>query len=611
MTKAYQNLVSQAFIEPIRSVMIVDDDYPTLDEVLSGEVNGEATSKQMEKSWRKKPQEVLSVVNEFRQHHGGPYILDIHDGDMPPPGTDENQAHRLQQTDLLVLDYELNGQVKDRGEKAIAIAKKVLTNNHFNIILVHTRETLADVFNGFLFDLFPPLFKNGESELTSEHDEVADKHFSAVADRIEDAAYLELRQNHKDLAKVMNEKSGPMRPILSYLEGNKVENAFWKPLIREAAAKFERDAEAKGRFIDKKIEVRTWHGQDHLWIRCDQGFIVFKAKGDGVPLLETLHDTLVSWRPFPSRLLLTKLRAIMNERGIEVQDDALGDRAVGAAWYHSLVAATEPERSMRVDQVVRNHSEQLLDQLLPGIATYAEGLASAFGKDAVEAVRQGFDGFDMAKEDCRTRAVTEQNSFAASKPIGGFHLEFGHILEIDGSYWLCLTPACDMLPTVRRNSGIEPDDLEGSKRFTALRLHEKLCPKEIKTAVNNAHRAEYVFANIARADGSTNAAVFALAKEPKAAPASMTMYADGEGRFSDDNFSVLVHHVSTRPIKDKDEKEEERCEFFFADHPARVCGHLRYEYALHIQAMYAERQSRIGLDYVNIKQTIQSPDLAQ
>ena len=600
MCKDYITLVSEAFIEPIRSVMIVDDDYPTLDEVLSAEVNGQATSKQMEKSWRKKPKEVLSVVNEFRQHQGGPYILDIHDGNMPPPGTDEYQAHRLQQTDLLVLDYELNGRVSDGGAKAIAIARKVLTNNHFNIILVHTREALAVVFANFLFGLLRPSFSADGSELTEEQEEVVDEHLSAVAGLIEDAAYLKLRrrqESQESLAAMMDPESGPMVPVRDYLKAN-VEDAFWKPLIREAAAQFERVAEAKGRFMNEEIGVRAWGDQGYLWIRCDQGFIAFKQKGDGVPLLQTLHDTLVSWRPFPSRLLLTKLRAIMNERGIEVQDDALGDRAVGAAWYHDLVAATEPEQSVRVDQVVRNHSEQLLDQLVPGVAKYAECLASAFGKEPVKAVRKGFDGFDMADEDTRRRAVTAQNSFAASKPIGGIHLEFGHILEIDGVYWLCLTPACDMPPGVRRNSEFEPDDLEGYKRFTALRLHGRSSPKEIKYALENAQRAEHVFANIAQTDGNTKTVIFALAKDPKTALAFMTMYADGEGRFSDDNFSVPVRHVSTRKI---DGAEGSPSEFFLDNHTARVCGHLRYEYALYIQAMYAYGQSRIGLNYVKSK----------
>ena len=598
MSKDYRNLVSEAFIEPIRSVMIVDDDYPTLDEVLSEAVNGKATPEHAGKSWRKNPQEVLTVVDEFRRHHGGPYILDIHDGNMPPPGTDEHQAHRLQQTDLLVLDYELNGQVKDRGEKAIAIARKVLTNNHFNIILVHTRETLADVFSGFLFDFLRPLFKVGGSKLTAEQDEVVNKHISAVADLIEDAAYLELRQYHENLAEVMGKKSGPMGPVLYYLKDNKVEKGFWEPLIREAAVQFESKEEKEGRFKENEIEVRAWSDKEYLWIRCDRGFIAFKAKDDGVSLLESLHDTLVSWGPYPSRLLLTKLRAIMNERGIEVQDDALGDRAVGAAWYYSLVKATEPERSMQVDQVVRNHSEQLLDQLLPEVASYAKELASAFGEDAVKAICLGFDNFNMNNENDLRNAVTAQNSFAASKPIGGFHLEFGHILEIDGAYWLCLTPACDMPPHVRRNSEFEPDDNKGCKRFTALRLHKKSSPRDVKFALKYAQRAEHVFANIAQTDGSTKSMIFSLAKDPKAAPAFMTMYADNEGRFPDkNNFLVLVRHVSTREIQ---HEKGNRHEFILADHQARVCGHLRYEYALHIQAMYAYGQSRIGLDYVKI-----------
>lgn len=590
MSEDYNNLIFEAFIDPIRSVMIVDDDYPTLDEILGAAVDGKVDPKHENKTWRDNPGDVLSVVREFRQPHGGPYILDIHDGDMPPLGTDEHQAHRLQQTDLLVLDYELNGKVSDGGAKALEIARKALTNDHFNIILVHTRELLADVFSSFLFSLLRPQFDPVGDGLTQDQEAVLDEHLSNAAGLIEDAAYLELRNGSEDLEALMQLESGPATPVRDYLKAN-VEQAHWDLVLRAVAAEFERKAAEIGRFSNEEIGVRAWRDQDCLWIRCDQGFIAFKKKGDGVPLLETLRNTLVSWGPFPSRLLLTKMRAIMNEKGIEVQDNALGDRAVGAAWYHHLVKTEAPERSIQVEQVVRNHSEQLLDQLMPGIAEYAEKLASAHGTDANEAVGKAFDGFDMGDEATRRRAITEQNAFVASKPIGGFHLEFGHILEIDEIFWICLTPACDMSPTVRRNKGIEPDDLEGQKRFVALRLHDV----PLKDALKNAQRAEHVFVNLAQQNGGTKATAFALAKTPKAAPAIMTMYAESDGRFLPGKPELQVRYVDTHEVQGVEVASRE---FVFANHPARVCGHLRYEYALHIQAMYADGQSRIGLDYV-------------
>ena len=593
MSDEYKILVAEAFIDPIRSVLIVDDDYPTLDEILSEKIAGTAAAKHASKSWRQSPQDVIAVVQEFRQPHGGPYILDIHDGDMPPPGTDEHQAHRLQQTDLLVLDYELNGTIRDGGRKALAIARKALTNKHFNIILVHTREPLAEVFGQFLIGLLQPSHLGGDAGAGTAHQPAIDEHLDHVSGLISDAAYLALRASPDSSTSTPKATSGPMGPIHSYINEN-VDEAHRGALLREATFEFERKAEGEDRFSDVAVGVRKWRAEGRLWIRCDQGFIAFKEKGDGEPLLQTLRETLVSWGPYPSRLLLTKLRAEMNERGIEVQDDALGDRAVGAAWFHDLVDASDAERAVRVEQVVRNHSEQLLDQLLPQVADYAGRLANAFEGGAAEAVRMAFDRFDMEDATQQQRAVIGRNAFAASKPVGGVHLEFGHVLEIDGVRWICMTPACDMVPEVRRNKDIEPDDLEGCKRFTALRLHEVAAdglPKKLKRA----HEAkEHVFVNIAKDEGGTEAIVFALSRQPNAAPATVTMYATEDGRFSEGTRRVTVRYVSTKAVE---HRTGEASDFELVEKEAIVRGHLRYEYALHVQAMFAQGQSRIGLDF--------------
>lgn len=596
MSEDYAALVAEAFIDPIRSVLIVDDDYPTLDEILDFAISGEVKEKYSEKSWRRNPKEVLSVVQEFRQPDSSPYILDIHDGDMPPPGTDEHQAHRLQQTDLLVLDYELNGTVRDGGEKALAIARKALTNEHFNIILVHTREPLEQVFNRFLIGLLQPMFGEPWEDLDQAQQDAIEEHLHEASASMSDAAYLEVRRSLEDAIDQLKTGSGPLVQLYGCIK-DQVDETLWKPLLKMAAHEFERKALKETQFSDQKIEVRTWREAEHLWIRCDQGFVAFKKKGDGVPLLQTLHETLVSWKPYPSRLLLTKLRAVMNEKGIEVQDDALGDGAVGAAWFHDLVAAGEAERAIRVEQVVRNHSEQLLDQLLPGVAHYAKRLANAFQGSASEKVRKAFDGFDMDEKGTQGRAVTARNAFAASKPIGGIHLEFGHLLEIDGSEWLCLTPACDMVPGVRRNQDFEPDDLEGYKRFTALRLHA-VPSEKINRVLKEAQRAEHVFINIIKEDGSSEAMVFALKREPKAAPATMVMYAENDGRFCDRGPILKVRYVTTDTNGDA---SEDRRHFVLVEKQSTVRGHLRYEYALHIQAMFAQGLSRIGLDYVPVK----------
>ena len=41
-TDHYADFVAEAYIKPIRSVVIIDDDYPTYDEVLSAEFKDDA-----------------------------------------------------------------------------------------------------------------------------------------------------------------------------------------------------------------------------------------------------------------------------------------------------------------------------------------------------------------------------------------------------------------------------------------------------------------------------------------------------------------------------------------------------------------------------------------
>ena len=590
MPDDYAKLVAEAFIDPIRSVLIVDDDYPTLNEILLERSTGQASEEHAKKSWRANPDGVLAVVREFRSAEGRPYILDIHDGEAPPSGTDERQAHRLQQTDLLVLDYELNGAIRDGGRKAIAIAREALTNDHFNLILVHTREPLEVVFDQFLLGLLRPL---EPQQADAEHEQVIDDHLDALLEFVTDQAYLEYRRP----GRIGDDTpSGPLVQLMTALEAVR-EGPPREAVLGEAIAEYERRAIREARFADRDVGVRAWRSDGVTWIRCDQGFVAFKQKGDGIPLIQTLKETLASWRPFPSRLLLTKLRAEMNERGIEVQDDALGDRTVGAAWFHEMVAAPESFRGTRVEEVIRNHSEQLLDQLLPRVANYAQKLVGAFPTDANDAVAQAFDGFDLTKQETKIHAVIGRNAFAASKPVGGVHLEFGHILEVAGGFWACMTPACDMVPGRHRNLEYELDDAKGRKRFVALRLHD-IDAAKLNKVVKSAQNADHAFVNIAGDDGTTTATVFGLTRPGVAAPATMTMYADDDGLFPEGAKRLTIRYILTECHPDDTSGGVVPT---VIEETATVRGHLRYEYALHIQSLMTSGQSRIGLDFSNLK----------
>ncbi|WP_299310145.1 response regulator receiver domain [uncultured Croceicoccus sp.] len=155
----YKDLVAEAFLSPIRSVLIVDDDYPTLHEILLSD--SERKRQYGDKDWNRSSHSrarVRRVIEQFRGP-GAPYMLDIHDGRSPSEETDEKKVGTLQQTDLLILDYILDKAKDDDGTASLRIAREALDNKHFNLILVHTKEDLDDVFTEFALGLLQPCFE--------------------------------------------------------------------------------------------------------------------------------------------------------------------------------------------------------------------------------------------------------------------------------------------------------------------------------------------------------------------------------------------------------------------------------------------------------------------
>ena len=75
-SREYRDFIEEAYIKPIRSVLIIDDDYPTIEEVLYSELNTNITNKR----WRSNPAQVLKVIESFRSRDPS-FIVDVHDGE--------------------------------------------------------------------------------------------------------------------------------------------------------------------------------------------------------------------------------------------------------------------------------------------------------------------------------------------------------------------------------------------------------------------------------------------------------------------------------------------------------------------------------------------------
>jgi CheY-like chemotaxis protein len=149
----FGDLVNDAFIKPLRSVLIVDDEYPTWEEVLNDRLSDSDQNRTLaqysaSKVKKENSKRLLDIISRFRSCDPG-LVIDLHDPMAPAfkeDDTAQGLASHLHQSDLLILDYNLEGEAgRLGGIKAREILKAVLSNNHFNLVVVHTGEEDLEV----------------------------------------------------------------------------------------------------------------------------------------------------------------------------------------------------------------------------------------------------------------------------------------------------------------------------------------------------------------------------------------------------------------------------------------------------------------------------------
>ena len=321
------------------------------------------------------------------------------------------------------------------------------------------------------------------------------------------------------------------------------------------------------------------------WIKGKSLFVCFSTKSDDDDLLNELRLALYDWNPHPSRLFLTKLRAVMDERGVVAQADALTPRYAMAFWYRQLMDSDPSERRWHVGESVVRHSDTLLGAILPDVERFALRLieAEAAAGEADKRCLQHFD-VDFSKDIHRKRATLEHNAFVCSKEPVGWHLTTGHVFSMEDKLWLCLSPACDMVPSqlTKWRKELVGDRLP----FIAIQLHS------VKDVPRDIHSNRYVFL---RQNDDVDIHCFDDGSSNNPAPRWEVLYAAEAGRFPEGRFDFSVWRTQISDAKKG--TEDDHPELVHKRHCATVVSQLRYEYALNLIQKLGVSLTRVGLDF--------------
>lgn len=583
----YTSLIREAFIDPIRTVVVVDDEFPSLDSLIEKEQSAEQKSPWKEDDLER-VKKILNVCRKPDRH----WFVDIHDAKTVSIEAEKQFAPHLHQTDLMILDYHLEGNDGD-GTKAIELLRLMEKNDHFNLVIVYTQGynqaagTIDQVVHEIALGLMSPdeginLSTQQSTVVTDALDEWGDDDPDIVEhlkQSIDVTAYLRIRQpNIKSDQWPTLPEFGSTMAILDEKPENIKPGAqlFLKWLISE------KQNELFDRLNQGAVSIVSYNpsGEGANWIRSERLFVTVVSKeNEPDKLADKLIEALQAWSPHPYRLIMSKMRAELNEKGVHAEEAILQNRYLETGWLKGLLNSGDDDKAWKIKTSIKNHWDSLGEGLHNRVEIFAKKLATHLSTiDPIILARQ----FNLIDSDDDQKEIKKHiNVFNCSKGIEGYHLTTGHILKTEdkggNEYWICLSPACDLVPGQKATGWKKK--LGEALPFKAV----KLFPAKSDESIENATRNNHLFLNI-------NQKIYTFSFTPtgnnSSNPVWEQMFAINEGKFEFPECKLKVGRVSSG--------EES---LIVKDYDFAIVAELRYEYALNLLQRLGGALSRVGLDF--------------
>ncbi len=624
----FRDLVREALISPLRSVLIIDDQYPTWEEIFKSKIDLMEKSEEVEeRSFQKKwhnalvSNEVLRIIRQFRDRKPG-FIIDIHDGISSESSqktagseTPDQLASHLYQSDLLILDYNLEGvETGTGGDTARKILSSVLNNQHFNLVVIHTSEDLNKVMHECLISLMVSCTScfsvdciseiSELEEIIQEREDEGEFDRADVEEMLNIDSYLTARKadgslNREALVQFIHGE-GKFLTLnnwcsrLNLLERQKKTFFYW------AISLFEN--KYKSQFTEKPPKRLLWRNNAECkWLRTSRGFVCFVEKGPEDIILE-LENALVDWKPTPSRLISAKYRDEISRMGAEVEDTTLSQRHAFAKFYETIRKPGREDLGEEQINILRKYKlREHVSRQSEMLSFLVEENVSDFGLkiyNADKALKFEFEKYyqvDLSNNKENQTAISQYNRYVCCLPskeaVTGQsyqeQLDSGHIFKLGEEWWVCATPACDLQPG-QSVIAFEKGTDQSLRPFTALQLHPIHSLNELTTKHINSGSYCYV-----EYDGKIIGLGVNSARADISGPATQkvtwrSFISKNGGIISNGKLELFEIALEIENEKLKSLQRE-----------ARVISKLRYEYALNFIQRVGVSASRVGLGYVS------------
>ncbi|EGI4186573.1 hypothetical protein MWQ35_003594 [Escherichia coli] len=588
MTTTYPELINEAFIKPIRNVTVIDDEYPTLISLIESQgqaINGDAETIALRNANTERLKKIIKMC-----HSDYKWSIDVFNGESPNFGGEVDIPPHIHHSDLIVLDYHLDGDASaDNGARARKIIQSLDRNNHYNITLVHTKGYESDIKDVFI-EVLKDFMRVDSSHILIPSDDKVEE-MNIWLDSHNDGRDYQWINSDINLLEVLkiycsvtpdkcinpNKPEHPLHAFVPEINDVAQESGLdcvdlmkWRfhDILKQNEIEFEKNA---------RDDLRWYWGNDTNFISTGKTFISVIRKSADSPkdeLIGALNIALTKHNASPMHLLMAKMRYEMDENGIEQASRIISNKYAQAGWLYNLLKNAGDDSAH--DKAINLHWEQLATASRLVLRDFSKKIMTVAENDC-PANEKGF--VQKFFKECmgdKNLAVGHLNAFSCSLPVSNDHLITGTVLDIEGEIWVCITPACDLVPK-QKITQWQSRIGESHKVFKAVKFDSA----KLSTANSNANCNEYIYLNI---DGTPKA--YWLGNDN---PTWDTFYAGNLGRYGDG------HTVTLTAVRE--DATVDGNPLTIRSLAAHAVAELRYEYALNLLHKFGSSQTRVGLDF--------------
>jgi len=469
-------LVHEAYIEPIKSVLLIDDMFPTYssliveekvvedeteetfeddedlenDEAAQALLTEAAAAADHKAEKDRETQRALKLTTSCRT---AGFIFDV---ENDPTTILEQSPDFINKPDLIVLDYILEPRLNS-PEKSLQIIKRLNNSDRFNLVVLHSTKEPAEVLPEVACALKGKSGVNGTRGVLGlvrkiDHQLLEENVFTYLNSHGESAAFwkekLKIEHNDENLI---------LRAI---------------PVAFDAYFNSKYPNVANENPADSNFETSRRDEGPH-WVKGKNVFVAIAKKNDPDDssiqvLISHMKAALTDYAPTPINMLLRKGINEFRAANIEVFSSMIGDSNIRAAiMYHSKASKTAiPEGVSEIGYKVSDLSRRTFaafgESVHAAVGAYGEKLYKYVFPDK----KGGYSDDDIistaiAKEKVYSTPNASEvalalNAFLCSEGFTGSHLTNGVVFrELSGKkrYFVCATPSCDMIPRCSEKSG--------------------------------------------------------------------------------------------------------------------------------------------------------------